>query len=86
MKASEQNGVQYLSEARSGEDALVRVLRSQIAVTSGRYRSVLEKSPGPDARHSARIADRLESLGAGAHPAMMTIGSWEDMVVARVGS
>ena len=42
-KASQQKVVQYLSEARASEDALVRVLQSQIAMTPrGSYRSILE--------------------------------------------
>ena len=43
MSASEQKVVQYLGEARASENALVRVLQSQIAMTPrGSYRSGLE--------------------------------------------
>ena len=41
--ASQQKVVQYLNEARASEDALIRVLQSQIAMTPrGSYRSDLE--------------------------------------------
>jgi ferritin-like metal-binding protein YciE len=44
MNKSEQKVVQYLGEARDSEDALVRTLQSQIAMTPrGSYRSALDK-------------------------------------------
>ena len=48
--AAEQKVVQYLGEARASENALVRVLQSQIAMTpSGSYRSGLETHVRRDA-------------------------------------
>jgi ferritin-like metal-binding protein YciE len=44
MNSSQQKIVQYLNEARASEDAVVRVLQSQIAVTpQGSYRSALDE-------------------------------------------
>ena len=80
MKASQQKIVQYLTEARAGEDALVRVLQSQIAMTpSGSYRSALEKHLTETRRHSAAVAQRLGELDAGASPVTAVIGFWEDV-------
>jgi ferritin-like metal-binding protein YciE len=80
MKASQQKVVQYLAEARASEDALVRVLQSQIAMTpSGSYRSALEKHLTETRRHAADIAQRLSSLDVGASPVTAVIGFWEDV-------
>jgi ferritin-like metal-binding protein YciE len=81
MTAAQKKVVQYLSEARASEDALVRVLQSQIAITpTGPYRSALEKHLNETRRHAARIADRLEVLGAGSNVLMTVVGFWEDMI------
>jgi len=57
--ASQQKVVQYLSEARASEDALVRVLQAQIAVTPrGSYRSIL------DTTLNRRVSTPLVSLVA----------------------
>jgi ferritin-like metal-binding protein YciE len=78
MNASQKKVVQYLNEARASEDALVRVLQSQIAMTPrGSYRSVLEEHLGETREHAARVADRLKALGLGANPVMAAIGFWE---------
>jgi ferritin-like metal-binding protein YciE len=80
-KASQQKVVQYLSEARAGEDALVRVLQSQIAITPrGSYRSALETHLDQTRQHSARVGRRLSELHQGTHPLMAVIGFWEDVV------
>jgi ferritin-like metal-binding protein YciE len=80
MKASQQKVVQYLAEARASEDALVRVLQSQIAMTpSGSYRSALDNHLTETRRHSAKLAQRLDSLDAGASPVTAVIGFWEDV-------
>ncbi len=72
---------QYLTEARASEDALVRVLQSQIAMTpSASYRSALETHLDETRRHSARLADRLSELGAGANPLVAVVGFWEDVI------
>ena len=63
MNASQQKVVQYLNEARATEDALVRVLQSQIAMTPrGSYRSALESHLRETREHAARVARRLEAL------------------------
>ena len=79
MEASEQKIVQYLAEAKATEDALVRVLQSQIAMTpSGSYRSALDTHLTETRRHSKRVSDRLEALGAGGNPLMVAVGFWEN--------
>jgi ferritin-like metal-binding protein YciE len=55
MNSSQKKVVQYLSEARASEDALVRVLQSQIAMTpQGSYRSALEKHLDETQGHSKK--------------------------------
>ena len=67
--------MQYLSEACASEDALVRVLQSQIAFTpTGSYRSALDKHLNETRRHAARIAERLEALGSGSNVLMTVVG------------
>ena len=79
MTASQQKIVQYLSEARASEHALVRVLQSQIAMTPrGSYRSALETHLTETRRHAQRVGDRLESLDNGSSPLMAVVGFWED--------
>jgi ferritin-like metal-binding protein YciE len=81
MKASQQKIVQYLGEARATEDALVRVLQSQIAMTpSGSYRSALDQHLAETRQHAQRVADRLEALGAGSNPLMVAVGFWESVI------
>jgi ferritin-like metal-binding protein YciE len=81
MQASQQKIVQYLSEARATEDALVRVLQSQIAMTpSGAYRSALDKHLDETRGHAKRVADRLDALGAASNPLMAAVGFWEDVM------
>ena len=80
MNAS-QKIAQYLGEARASEDALVRVLQSQIAMTpSGSYRSALETHLDETRRHSARVAVRLSALDGGPTPLQAVMGFWEDIV------
>jgi ferritin-like metal-binding protein YciE len=81
MPASEQKTVQYLHEARASEDALVRVLQSQISMTSrGSYRSLLEAHLDQTRDHSARVRERVRQLGGGSHPLMAFVGVWEDVL------
>jgi ferritin-like metal-binding protein YciE len=81
MQASQQKIVQYLSEARATEDALVRVLQSQIAMTpSGSYRSALDKHLTETRLHAKRVADRLEALGVSSNPLMVAVGFWETVI------
>ncbi len=79
MKAA-QKIAQYLGEARATEDALVRVLQSQIAMTpAGSYRSALETHLDETRRHSARVGRRLSALDGGSTPLQAVIGFWEDL-------
>jgi ferritin-like metal-binding protein YciE len=80
MNAS-QKIAQYLGEARASEDALVRVLQSQIAMTpGGSYRSALDTHLNETRRHSARVAARLSELEASSNPLLAVVGFWEDVV------
>ena len=80
-KASQEKVVQYLFEARASEDALVRVLQSQIAMTPrGTYRSALETHLDETRKHAARVGERLKALGGGTHPLMAVVGFWEDVL------
>jgi ferritin-like metal-binding protein YciE len=80
-KASQQKVVQYLSEARASEDALVRVLQAQIAMTPrGSYRSILETHLGETREHASRVAGRLKALDGGSNPLLAVLGFWEDVV------
>ncbi|HET9105349.1 MAG TPA: DUF892 family protein [Solirubrobacteraceae bacterium] len=66
---ADQKIAQYLSEARASEDALVRVLQSQIAMTPrGTYRSGLEKHLEQTRRHAQRLAERLSELDTRGNP------------------
>ncbi len=81
MNASQQKVVQYLSEARVSEAALVRVLQSQIAMTPrGSYRSGLETHLNETRDHAARVGARLEELGGGSNPLMAVVGFWEEVI------
>ena len=81
MNASQQKVVQFLNEARASEDALVRVLQSQIAVTPrGSYRSGLEAHLSETREHAARVGGRLEALGQGSNPLMAVVGFWENVI------
>jgi ferritin-like metal-binding protein YciE len=81
MQASEQKIVQYLAEAKATEDALVRVLQSQIAMTpNGSYRSALERHLGETRGHAQRVSDRIAALGAGRNPLLVAVGFWETMI------
>lgn len=81
MHTSQQKIVQYLGEARATEDALVRVLQSQIAMTpSGSYRSALDKHLTETRQHAKRVRDRIEALGAGSNPLMVAVGVWETVI------
>jgi ferritin-like metal-binding protein YciE len=81
MTASQQKIVQYLSEARASEQALVRVLQSQIAMTPrGSYRSALETHLNETRRHAQRVGSRLESLDQGSNPLTAVLDFWEGAV------
>jgi ferritin-like metal-binding protein YciE len=69
MDGSTQKIVQYLGEAHASEQALVRVLQSQIAMTPrGSYRSALESHLEETRGHAERVQRRLRELQAGGNP------------------
>src|SRR5829696_5805318 len=75
MNSGQQKVVQYLDEAHATEQALIRVLQSQIAMTPrGSYRSSLETHLGQTRDHARRVAQRLEALGQGSNPLMTVVG------------
>jgi ferritin-like metal-binding protein YciE len=73
--------VQYLDEARATEQALVRVLQSQIAMTPrGSYRSALESHLEETRDHAARVDARLDALGRSSNPLTAMVGLAEALV------
>ena len=81
MNPGQQKVVQYLNEAHATEQALIRVLQSQIAMTPrGSYRSALEKHLGQTRDHARRVARRLEALGQGSSPLLAVVGVAESVV------
>ena len=78
---ADQKIAQYLTEARANEDALVRVLQSQIAMTPrGTYRSGLEKHLEETRQHSQRVAERLSELDTRGNPFLFVYGLAENVV------
>jgi ferritin-like metal-binding protein YciE len=66
MQAAEQKIVQYLGEAHATEQALVTVLRAQIAIAPrGSYRKGLETHLRETREHATRVQRRLDELGHG---------------------
>jgi ferritin-like metal-binding protein YciE len=79
--AAEQKVVQYLGEAQASENALVRVLQAQIAMTpGGSYRSGLETHLRETREHAARVTRRLDALDSGRNPLGVVIGFWETVI------
>lgn len=75
MSQSDQKIVQYLNEAHATEQALTRVLQSQIAMTPrGRYRQLLETHLQETRGHSRRVQGRLRELRAGGNPLAFGVG------------
>ena len=69
---------QYLNEAHATEQALVRVLQSQIAMTPrGSYRSGLESHLVETRDHADRVQRRLQALGQGSSPVTAVVGAVE---------
>jgi ferritin-like metal-binding protein YciE len=80
-QSEQQKVVQYLNEAHATEQALVRVLQSQIAMTPrGSYRSALETHLRETRGHAERVARRLEALGQGSNPLMVVVGAVETAI------
>ena len=81
MNASQQKVVQYLNEAHASEQALIRVLQAQIAMTPrGAYRSGLDKHLDETRDHATQVGERLEALGQGSNPLMAVVGAAETVV------
>jgi ferritin-like metal-binding protein YciE len=81
MNPAQQKVVQYLNEAQASEQALVRLLQSQIAMTPrGSYRSGLETHLNETRDHAARVGRRLEELGEGPNPFMAVVGLTESLI------
>jgi ferritin-like metal-binding protein YciE len=81
MTPAEQKLVQYLNEAHATEQALIRVLQSQIAITPrGSYRSGLESHLDETRDHARRVGLRLEALGHGSNPVLVTLGLAQSVV------
>jgi ferritin-like metal-binding protein YciE len=81
MNPAEQKLVQYLNEAHATEQALTRVLQSQIAITPrGSYRSGLETHLDETHDHARRVGLRLEALGHGSNPVLVTLGLAQSVV------
>jgi ferritin-like metal-binding protein YciE len=69
MDNAEQKIAQYLNEAHATEQALVSVLRSQIAMTPrGSYRKALESHLEETRDHASRVQHRLDEIGRGRNP------------------
>ena len=81
QEKQQQKIVQYLNEAHATEQALVRVLQSQIAMTPrSSYRNALEKHLGETRNHADRVARRLQALGEGSNPLMAVVGAVETVL------
>jgi ferritin-like metal-binding protein YciE len=81
MDKTEQKIVQYLSEAHAMEQALVTMLRSQIAMTpSGSYRDGLESHLRETHDHASRVQRRLDELGQSSSPIQAGVGLVQSIV------
>ncbi len=81
MNTSQKKIVQYLGEAEATEQALVRVLQSQIAMTPrGPYRTALERHLGETREHAARVGERLRELGRNGNPLTAMTGAVESVI------
>jgi ferritin-like metal-binding protein YciE len=80
-KQQEQKIVQYLNEAHGAEQALVRQLQAQIAMTpKGQYRDGLETHLKETRRHAERLEGRLAELGQGNNPLQAGLGALDSLV------
>ena len=81
MNASQKKVLQYLGEAQATEQALVRVLQSQIAMTPrGAYRTALEQHLRQTREHAERVGERRRELGQGGNPLTAAVGVVESVV------
>jgi ferritin-like metal-binding protein YciE len=75
MNASQKKVLQYLGEAQGTEQALVRVLQSQIAMTPrGAYRTALEQHLRQTREHADRVGERRRELGQSGNPLTAAVG------------
>ena len=81
MNEDQQKVMQYLNEVHASEQALMRVLQSQIAMTPrGSYRSLLETHLDETRRHADRVGKSLQALGQGANPLTAVVGALQSVV------
>ena len=81
MNTAQQKLVQYLNEAHATEQALIRVLQSQIAMTPrGSHRSGLETHLRETREHAQRVERRVQELGEGSNPVMAVVGAVQAVV------
>jgi ferritin-like metal-binding protein YciE len=82
MGKTEQKIVQYLNEAHATEQALVTMLRSQIAMTPrGSYRDGLETHLRETRDHAVRVQRRLDEIHqAGSSPIQAGVGIVQSVV------
>jgi ferritin-like metal-binding protein YciE len=81
MEKTEQKIVQYLSEAHAIEQALLTMLKSQIAMTpSGSYRDALESHLRETRDHAKRVQRRLDEIGRGNNPIQVGVGLLQSVV------
>jgi ferritin-like metal-binding protein YciE len=81
MNASRTKVLQYLGEAQATEQALVRVLQSQIAMTPrSAYRTALEQHLRQTREHADSVGERRRELGQGINPLTAAIGVVESVV------
>jgi ferritin-like metal-binding protein YciE len=82
MDKTEQKIVQYLGEAHATEQALVAVLRSQIAMTpAGSYRDGLKTHLRETRDHAVRVQRRLDEIGqTGGGPIQAGVGLVQSVV------
>jgi len=81
MDASQKKVVQYLGEAQASEDALVRVLQSQIAMTPrSAYRTALEQHLRQTGEHAERVGQRRRELGQRGNPMTAAVRLVESVV------
>jgi len=81
MNASQKKVLQYLGEAQASEQALVRVLQSQIAMTPrGAYRTALEQHLRQTREHAERVGERRRELGQSGNPLTAAVGVVESVV------
>ncbi|HSZ70605.1 MAG TPA: DUF892 family protein [Solirubrobacteraceae bacterium] len=75
MSQAERKIVQYLEEAHSAEQGLVRVLQAQIAMTpSGRHRNGLEAHLEQTKGHAKKLQARLGELDQPSNPLLIGVG------------